>query len=222
MALRDIFGKALGPPVWRLLDGKVRERVPIYTRPRLGKQDDVYGSFDAGAGLGVKVDLEVAARHPYRRELFIVPVCFRGAVAPSGSVDRTLAGAEPADGPCSGLPAGHVSWPCSSPESSPAASTPIAGETAGAAASAMDIQLGAYAIEHHCDDIIGRVGPSLSQGAMHGVIAADGGADTWNAVLLVHQVLVCADGDHGDAMLDPVNGAGAHLAQITQFSPANR
>jgi L-alanine-DL-glutamate epimerase-like enolase superfamily enzyme len=71
MALRDIFGKALGPPVWRLLDGKVRERVPIYTRPRLGKQDDVYGSFDAGAGLGVKVDLEVAARHPYRRELFI-------------------------------------------------------------------------------------------------------------------------------------------------------
>jgi galactonate dehydratase len=47
MALWDIFGKSLGLPVWRLLGGKVRDRVAIYTHLGLGKQDDVYGSFAA-------------------------------------------------------------------------------------------------------------------------------------------------------------------------------
>ncbi|MGH6861113.1 MAG: galactonate dehydratase, partial [Phyllobacterium sp.] len=45
MALWDIFGKSVGLPVWRLLGGKVRERVKVYTHLGLGQQDAVYGSF---------------------------------------------------------------------------------------------------------------------------------------------------------------------------------
>ncbi|MEQ1768586.1 MAG: galactonate dehydratase [Devosia sp.] len=47
MALWDILGKSVGLPVWRLLGGKVRDRVAIYTHLGLGQQDAVYGSFEA-------------------------------------------------------------------------------------------------------------------------------------------------------------------------------
>jgi len=49
MALWDILGKALGVPVWRLLGGKVRERVRIYTHLGMGEQSAVYESLDAGS-----------------------------------------------------------------------------------------------------------------------------------------------------------------------------
>jgi galactonate dehydratase len=58
MALWDIFGKSAGLPVWRLLGGKVRERVPVYTHLGLGEMDAVYHSMDASSlverGLKVK------------------------------------------------------------------------------------------------------------------------------------------------------------------------
>lgn len=47
-ALWDIFGKSVGLPVWRLIGGKVRERVRLYTHLGLGDMKSVYESFDPG------------------------------------------------------------------------------------------------------------------------------------------------------------------------------
>lgn len=47
-ALWDIYGKSLGVPVWRLLGGKVRERVRVYTHLGLGDMNAVYETFDHG------------------------------------------------------------------------------------------------------------------------------------------------------------------------------
>lgn len=48
-ALWDIFGKSLGVPVWRLLGGKVRDKVRLYTHLGLGQMTAVYETFDHGA-----------------------------------------------------------------------------------------------------------------------------------------------------------------------------
>ena len=42
VALWDILGKDLGVPVWRLLGGKTRERIPVYTHLGLGDMRAVY------------------------------------------------------------------------------------------------------------------------------------------------------------------------------------
>lgn len=49
VALWDILGKELGVPVWRLLGGKVRERVPVYTHLGLGDMRAVYETMDPEA-----------------------------------------------------------------------------------------------------------------------------------------------------------------------------
>lgn len=46
LALWDIFGKDLGVPVWRLLGGKVRDRVVVYTHLGLGDMRAVYESME--------------------------------------------------------------------------------------------------------------------------------------------------------------------------------
>ncbi len=46
IALWDILGKWLGQPVWRLLGGKVRDRVMVYTHLGLGDMRAVYESMD--------------------------------------------------------------------------------------------------------------------------------------------------------------------------------
>src|SRR5580704_18721439 len=47
IALWDIAGKALGVPVWRLLGGKVRDKVRVYTHLGLGDMRAVYETMDA-------------------------------------------------------------------------------------------------------------------------------------------------------------------------------
>jgi len=44
IALWDIFGKSVGLPVWRLLGGKVRDRVKVYTHLGMGDMRAVYES----------------------------------------------------------------------------------------------------------------------------------------------------------------------------------
>ena len=46
IALWDILGKHLGVPVWRLLGGKVRDRVGVYTHLGLGDMHAVYESME--------------------------------------------------------------------------------------------------------------------------------------------------------------------------------
>jgi galactonate dehydratase len=47
-ALWDIFGKSVGLPTWRLLGGRARDRVRLYTHLGLGEMQAVYETFDPG------------------------------------------------------------------------------------------------------------------------------------------------------------------------------
>jgi galactonate dehydratase len=54
MALWDILGKLLGVPVWRLLGGKVRDKVRVYTHLGLGDMRAVYETMDARTAGGAR------------------------------------------------------------------------------------------------------------------------------------------------------------------------
>ena len=60
VALWDIFGKSVGLPVWRLLGGRTRDRVRVYTHLGMGQMSAVYETADAHAL--VDRGLEVVAR----------------------------------------------------------------------------------------------------------------------------------------------------------------
>jgi galactonate dehydratase len=58
VALWDIFGKSVGLPVWRLLGGKTRDRVRVYTHLGMGEMSAVYETSETSAlverGLAVR------------------------------------------------------------------------------------------------------------------------------------------------------------------------
>jgi galactonate dehydratase len=84
IALWDILGKELGVPVWRLLGGKVRERVKVYTHLGLGDMRSVYETMqpDDLAAQGAKV---VARGY---KALKVVFIPYTHILAPNQAVDH--------------------------------------------------------------------------------------------------------------------------------------
>ena len=69
-ALWDILGKSLNVPVWRLLGGRTRDRLPIYTHLGLGDMRAVYETFDPGR-LADQARALVAAGYDALKVVFI-------------------------------------------------------------------------------------------------------------------------------------------------------
>lgn len=84
IALWDIFGKHLGQPVWRLLGGKVRDRVRVYTHLGLGDMRAVYESTEMEPL--VQRAAEVVAKG--YRALKAVFIPYTGYYAPLPDVDK--------------------------------------------------------------------------------------------------------------------------------------
>src|SRR5262245_4215798 len=70
-ALWDIWGKELNVPVWRLLGGKTRDRVKIYTHLGFGSMTMVYESLDRSAV--VERALQVTARGYRALKVVFIP-----------------------------------------------------------------------------------------------------------------------------------------------------
>ena len=84
LALWDIFGKHLGLPVWRLLGGKVRDRVSVYTHLGMGEMSAVYDSMDAQS----VVDRALAVVEKGYRAMKVVFVPYTHYHAPVASIDK--------------------------------------------------------------------------------------------------------------------------------------
>lgn len=98
IALWDILGKELGQPVWRLLGGKVRDHVNVYTHLGLGDMRSVYETMhpDELAARGAEV---VALGYTALKVVFIP---YTHILAPSKAVDhvgRLMAALRKAVGP---------------------------------------------------------------------------------------------------------------------------
>ena len=63
IALWDIFGKYLDQPVWRLLGGKVRDRVKVYTHLGMGEMHSVYETTKASSLNERAASWNVGTRH---------------------------------------------------------------------------------------------------------------------------------------------------------------
>lgn len=84
IALWDILGKFLDQPVWRLLGGKVRDRVKVYTHLGLGDMRAVYESSDVDPV--VERSLEVLGRGYKALKAVFIP--YTHYHAPLPDVDR--------------------------------------------------------------------------------------------------------------------------------------
>lgn len=87
MALWDIFGKSLGVPVWRLLGGKVRDRVPVYTHLGLGEMDAVYHSMDTSS----LVERALAVKEKGYKAVKVVNVPYTHYTATTKAIDGFIA-----------------------------------------------------------------------------------------------------------------------------------
>jgi len=84
VALWDILGKDLGVPVWRLLGGKVRDRVPVYTHLGLGDMRAVYETMEPGA----LAERGRAVVEQGYRALKVVFIPYTHILAPTRAVDH--------------------------------------------------------------------------------------------------------------------------------------
>ena len=84
IALWDIAGKALGVPVWRLLGGKVRDKVRVYTHLGMGDMRAVYETNDEGPL--VERALEVVAKGYRAFKAVFIP--YTHYTAPLPDVDK--------------------------------------------------------------------------------------------------------------------------------------
>ena len=85
IALWDILGKSLSVPVWRLLGGRVRDRVRVYTHLGLGDMRAVYETESANQLTERAHD--VLARGYRAMKVVIIPYTHYSALLPQ--VDRT-------------------------------------------------------------------------------------------------------------------------------------
>jgi galactonate dehydratase len=98
IALWDIFGKSLGVPVWRLLGGRVRDKVAVYTHLGLGDMRAVYETRDAEPL--VQRALEVVAKGYRAFKCVIVPYTHFHAPLPEiDKVGRMMESLRAAVGP---------------------------------------------------------------------------------------------------------------------------
>lgn len=84
LALWDILGKHLGVPVWRLLGGKVRDKVAVYTHLGMGDMRAVYET-DSVALLAERAQQVVEAGYRAFKAVFIPYTHYH---APLGEVDK--------------------------------------------------------------------------------------------------------------------------------------
>ena len=98
LALWDIFGKSVGLPVWRLLGGKVRDRVKVYTHLGMGDMRSVYESMQ----IGVMVERARAVVESGYRALKAVFIPYTHYTATTRDIDhvaRMMAALRSAVGP---------------------------------------------------------------------------------------------------------------------------
>src|SRR5262245_45037310 len=84
VALWDILGKALGVPVWRLLGGKTRERVKVYSHLGLGDMRAVYETMEPAA----LVEQALRVIEKGYRALKVVFIPYTHYTAPFRAVDH--------------------------------------------------------------------------------------------------------------------------------------
>ncbi len=98
VALWDIMGKLYGVPVWRLLGGKVREHVKVYTHLGLGDMRAVYESLDEEPLLRRAQDV-VSRGYRAFKAVFIPYTHYHAPVAEVAKVARLMAALRAAVGP---------------------------------------------------------------------------------------------------------------------------
>jgi galactonate dehydratase len=98
VALWDILGKLFGVPVWRLLGGKVRDRVKVYTHLGLGDMRAVYESMEA-TPLVERAQAVVEKGYRAFKAVFIPYTHYHAPVADIDKVARLMAALRTAVGP---------------------------------------------------------------------------------------------------------------------------
>jgi galactonate dehydratase len=98
MALWDILGKHLGVPVWRLLGGKVRDKVRVYTHLGLGDMRAVYETLDA-APLVERANEVVALGYSAFKAVFIPYTHYHASLPEVDKVARMMEALRGAVGP---------------------------------------------------------------------------------------------------------------------------